>query len=47
MMPSSQSYEIAPKNRLINGAQTYAKPMSAQGEAFIRKMKAKKAKAQR
>jgi len=47
MMPSSQSYEIAPKDRVVSGSRTYAKPMSAQGEAFIRKMKAKKAKAQR
>lgn len=45
LMPSSQSYEIAPANRVVAGNNAGAmKPMNARGDDFIRKMKAKKAK---
>lgn len=48
LMPSSQSYEIAPQSRAVNGYNTMlARPISAKGDDFIRKMKAKKAKATR
>jgi hypothetical protein len=43
-MPSTQSYDVAPQSRVIPGAKNFTKPISAHGEAFIRKLKAKHAK---
>jgi transcription factor SPN1 len=44
MMPSSQSYDVAPKSRAEPGRSQFSRPITAQGDDFIRKMKAKKAK---
>jgi len=46
MIAASQSYDVAPKSRLSSSTQ-FARPISAQGDDFIRKMKAKKAKGTR
>jgi len=45
LMPSSQSYEVAPPSREPSKQRNGPiRPMNARGDDFIRKMKAKKAK---
>ena len=44
LMPSSQSYDVAPKSRIDASQARFARPTNAAGDDFIRKMKAKKAK---
>lgn len=44
MIPTAQSYDIAPKDRIIPGNKKFSKPMNAEADDFIRKLKAKKAK---
>jgi transcription factor SPN1 len=43
-LPASQSYEIAPQSRVIQGHNQFARPAGAAGDDWIRRMKGKKQK---
>lgn len=43
-MPASQSYDIAPPNKVAHGYNQFARPAGAAGDDWIRRMKAKKQK---